>query len=188
MHELLCAGWGNQAGSNHVLMTQLLWFSIWLSLCCELKGWGETTVELFVLSQGCTGTCSSLSAVLGSSWPHCFSQLVLLTFSTTSRQAQGWGRQLVQCVELGEALSASSVLPRHHRGGLTSKQIKPDLQCYRSSDSALQSAHWQEASVSLQRAKCVLLACPKWGGPECGGKTRSFCVGAAAALSRVSYR
>lgn len=85
MHELLCAGWGNQAGNNHVLMTQLLWFPIWFSLCWELKGWGETTVVLFVLSQGCAGTCSSLSPVLGSSWPHCVLQLVLLTFSTAPR-------------------------------------------------------------------------------------------------------
>lgn len=58
---------------------------------------------------------------------------------TRLMQAHGWGRQPVQCVELGEALSDPSVLPRHHTGGLTSEQIKPDLHCYRSSDSALES-------------------------------------------------
>lgn len=88
MHELLWAGWGNQAGNNHVPMTQLLWFSNLLSLCWDVKSWGETTVIVFALSRGCAGTCSSLSAVLGSSWPHCISQLVLLTFSKANSQPE----------------------------------------------------------------------------------------------------
>jgi len=50
MHKVLGVGWGNEAGNNHVLVTQLLWFSVWLLLCLELRGWGETTVVLFVLS------------------------------------------------------------------------------------------------------------------------------------------
>lgn len=41
MHEVLGAGWGNWAGSNHVLVTQLLWFSIWLLLMLGVKGVGR---------------------------------------------------------------------------------------------------------------------------------------------------
>lgn len=59
VHEVLRAGWGELAGTCHVLVTQPLWFSVWFLLYWELRGWGETRVLLQITMSLCRGTLTS---------------------------------------------------------------------------------------------------------------------------------